>query len=216
MSWRYVRAERPVGSQTKWELFAASFGLPLPPLHLLHQKDDEKLIIWILLFLLSSQINLISSAGRSWFGEKMVGFVVLYTLVLILPLVRSVTLDNSPGVQIVHHRVEIISSSESCHMACEAGTNFISVWACQPSLSTAPSAPAHQRTFCLCGSLHSFPFSSLLMRIQSLTASSAGMRYRIQGMNRDVSREVGVKGERNERPGPHGRCFGAAGRVWGT
>lgn len=40
--------------QAKVESLAVSFGLPLPPLYLLHQKNDEKLIMKILLFLLSS------------------------------------------------------------------------------------------------------------------------------------------------------------------
>lgn len=86
--------------------------------------DHTNLILLIVII----QIRFLSSTEHSWLGGKMVGFVVIRTLVLILSLVRSVTLDNSPGLQISRHGVEIIiSSSQGCHAACETGTNFISV-----------------------------------------------------------------------------------------
>lgn len=56
----------------------------------------------------------------------MVGFVVIYTLVLILSFVRSVTSDNSCELQISDHEVEIISSSQGCHMVCKTSIHFIS------------------------------------------------------------------------------------------
>lgn len=65
--------------------------------------------------------------GHPWFGEKMVGFAVIHALVLMLSFVRSVTLDNSSGLQVSHHGIEITSSSQGCHMVCETGTHFISM-----------------------------------------------------------------------------------------
>lgn len=59
-----------------------------------------------------------------WWGT--VGFVVIYILVLILSFVRFVTLDNSLGLQISHHGVEIISS-QGCHMAFETDTHLLSL-----------------------------------------------------------------------------------------
>lgn len=48
---------------------------------------------------------------------------------------RSVTFDNSPGVRIVHHGVEIISPPESCHM--------LSISAFPVPCLIGPSPPKH-------------------------------------------------------------------------
>lgn len=98
----------------------------------------------------------------------------MHTLALVLLLVRSVTFDDSPGLQIFLHEEVIISSSQGCHavvrqvqipFACEHSQPFF-------SLPHGPS-PAKNILSLSFSSLDSFLLSFLLMRIQSLTANSA-------------------------------------------
>lgn len=163
-----------------------------------------------MILLLGSYIDIYLFQGRLWFGRDMVPFVVIHFFFLQLPLlVRSVPSDYSPRLQIFHPEIEtMISSSPTCHTACETDTDFLTMSVPQPFYSLSHPAPTHGGIFCLC--LKHARLSFLLPPNENSVSDSqccglCDVESR-ECLKRDVTREVGGNRERNKRPEPGGRA----------